>query len=260
MLWKTITALVAGLVLTASYGYAAIATDKCAAIEGVESGGNPGGLPVFQCLELVEGDVIPIFDVQEHGDDLLSFVGSVTVSEIGEGFVTLTVSLTNNSNGELRITSFGLGIDPDALAGTLGDPSGTDTDAFQDVNIVGNPGSGSFPGFQLVEFCAVVNNCAGGGGGGLEVGQTDVFTFNLTNGFEEGGTIDLSQFAVKFQDGADGASYEKPGIPDVPETPQIPQTPETPVANPATMTMLGVSLLGIATASGLRNVLRRRRK
>lgn len=228
-----------------------------------ESGGNPGGVDVYGCTGLVEGDVINFtdtetFDLPGGGQDIVSFTGSVTVTDISAGEVTLSISLTNNSNGDIRLTSFGLGIDPDAKTGTV--TGAEELTTFSQSN---------FAGFQLVEFCAAAgNNCAGGGNGGIAAGATDTFDFNLTNGFVEGGTIDLSQFAAKFQSGANDTSYQKPGcigecvpeIPETPEIPEIPETPETPVSNPATMALLGGSLLGLAALNGVRNAVRRFRK
>ena len=80
-------------------------------------------------------------------------------------------------------------------------------------------------------------------GGGLQSTQEDLFAFSLSDGFVAGGTIDLSQFAFKFQGGA--ASYEKAGVPETP----IPPTQVVPA--PAALTLLGAGFVAFMIAGKL---------
>jgi PEP-CTERM motif len=209
------------------------------------SGGNPGGEDVFTCIGLAEGDELTVTVDQTVGPDTLQATAIVSIFDISNGTVLIDVDLSNDSSpgGQAnRIVSFGFGVEPNALLGSIIDLSGSDTDALTGFD------QSNFPGFQLVEFCATSgNNCAGGGSGGLLSGQQDLFRFSLSNGFVAGGTIDLSQFAFKFQGGA--ASYEKPGTPDGGGgTTQVPA--------PGTLVLLGTGLAGLAVAG--RKVLARR--
>ena len=224
------------------------------------SGGNPGGEPISGCTGIVEGDTIVVNVDQTVNSDTLVATATILVTDISAGQVLLDVTISNaagTTDGN-RITSFGLGINPNATGGSIDDTSGTDDDQLTTFS------QSNFPGFNLVEFCAASgNNCAGGGSGGLESGQSDSFQFTLTNGCVDGGSIALSQFAFKFQGGA--ASYEKPGVPetpDIPETPEVPELPELPeipVSSPATLALLGGSLLALATATGVRGAIRNSR-
>ncbi len=143
--------------------------------------------------------------------------------------------MTNSSNPggtANRITSFGLGIDPDAT-GSLTFISGTDA--------LSNFDTSNLSGFQLVEFCATSGaNCSGGGSGGLKSGQEDIFQFNLVDGFVEGGTIDLSQFGFKFQGGA--TSYEIPGCIGI----DCDRTPPTQVPTPTALALLSAGILAFS--------------
>jgi hypothetical protein len=252
----------AGLAAAATFAFSTGRAEAFSCSVTGSSGGNPGGEPVYTCTGLVEGDVLNLSVNQTVGTDTLVLSGTLTVADISNGSVLLDLDLTNSSSPggtANRLVSFGLGIEPDATAGTIVDLSATDTDALTSFD------TGNFAGFQLVEFCATSGpNCAGGSNGGLQSGQEDLFRFSLTDGFVEGGTIDLSQFAFKFQGGA--ASYEKPGVPTggspVGGSPVAGQpVGGSPVAGqvpqPGSLMLVGAALVSaLAASAGLRRVRR----
>ena len=193
------------------------------------SGGNPGGEPIYTCTGLVEGDILPIEVNQTVGPDTLIASADITVQAINTGSVLLLVTIDNDSSGTNRITAFGLGIDPNATGGSV-NPAGKVFDTFS----INTSKGFNFPGFTLVEFCAAPDAGCAGSGGGLLPGASDSFGFALTGPYVDGGSISLSQFAFKFQGGAAGASYEKPG---------------TPVPEPVTLLLLGTGLAAVGAAT-----------
>ena len=255
-------ALLLGLgLLASSPAQAADVTSTKCADTGRNSGGNPGGEDIFACTGLVEGDTIVMQVDQVSGtgatETILKATATITVLDISNGSVTLGVVVENDLTTEARITSFGLGIEPDATAGTVTDTSNTDVDELTGFE------TGNFPGFTLVEFCATSGNtCAGGGADGIDPGNEDAFNFNLTNGFVEGGSIDLSEFGFKFQGGNGGASFEKPGSPlagspvagqPVAGQPVAGQPVAGQVPQPGSLMLMGAALLsGLAATAGLR--------
>jgi hypothetical protein len=203
------------------------------------SGGNPGGQAAYAITGLQAGDQFTLNVSRTIGADTLSATALVSIFAIGTAYTLIDVDLSNDSSGANRITHFGMAIEPDALLGFVSDRGGSgDTDALRGF------GTSNFPGFQLVEFCATSgSNCAGGGAGGLLPGKDDQFRFTLLGFFSNDGTIDLGQFAFKFQGGAD--SYQLPGQPDVPNG-QVPQ--------PAALIVLGAGLLALTAVSMVRGM------
>jgi hypothetical protein len=198
------------------------------------SGANPGGLPSWAISGLQAGDSFTLNLSNTIGPDTLTATAVVSIFAIGTAFTLIDVDLSNDSTGANRITHFGMAIKPDTLLGFVTDRGGsTDTDALRGF------GTSSFPGFQLVDFCATSgSNCSGGGSGGLLPGKDDRFRFTLLGFFDKDDTIDLGQFAFKFQGGAD--SYQLAGQPDVPNG-QVPQ--------PTALVVLGAGLLALAAVS-----------
>jgi hypothetical protein len=180
------------------------------------SGGNPGGLPVYQVTGLVAGDS---FDITYDYSSLpwLDALASITIDSLTSSNANVTVTLTNNSpqigtagpqnTPTPRITSFGLSVDNFTGLGT--GTAGTLLNSFDNSNFAG--------GFGTLVCATSGNNCAGGGNGGIGAGGlSDTFTFSLNGNFGTSPTLTLDAFAIKIQSGPGGASFEVPGTP-VPE-------------------------------------------
>ena len=118
-----------------------------------------------------------------------------------------------------RLTSFGIGLSPDAAGFTNVDNG----DVF-------SWGFSNFPGYQQVDLCGYGgNNCAGGGNGGLNQGQSvlpgDIMSITVSGIFSNG--VTFSPIPVKFQ--TDIGSFEFDGtVRTVPE--------------PATLSLFGSGL------------------
>jgi len=200
-------------------------------LTGGSSGGNPGGQPIYQVSGLVQGDA---FNLSWGGVSGLSATAMVTVNSLTATTADIDVMLTNastqTSGTSPRLTSFGLNV---ANYSDLGSTStgGTYLDLADD---------GNFPGFGGVDACATSgSNCAGGGSGGIPYNGTDNFTLHVEGNFT---TLTLSDFGLKVQGAAGGASYELAGVP----TPKVPE--------PATVGLLAI---GLALVSARRLLLHR---
>ena len=232
------------LTLTAAvvFGFGAGRADAFSCSPTGVSGGNPGGLTIYSCTGIHEGDTLTFSINQTFGPDHV--VGNVTINvfDIANGQVLLDIDLTNSSNPggtANRLTEFGLGIDPDATGGSISDIGG-----LGDVDALTTYSMSNSAGFQLLEFCATANNnCSGGGSGGVQSGQEDLFRFTLNGTYTDNGTISLSQFAFKFQGGQ--TSYELPGTPDRP-------TPPNQVPAPAALALLASGLATLTARRYLR--------
>lgn len=225
-------------VLALALGWSAHAAAFLISVTGT-SGGNPGGLDVYEVSELVQGDTFTL----DWGGLVqgLDATATVTIVSLDEAEASVKVELSNSSTaigtqGDPRITVFGL-----SVGGYTGFSSMTPSGAF-----LGNFSQSNFPGFQDVVVCATSNtNCAGGGSGGIDVGFSDMFTFLLFGDFGDNpadAMLTLNDFALKFQGGPasnEGDSYELPGVPDG-------GVPPVEVPEPATLLLFAAALLGFA--------------
>jgi len=210
----------------------------------VLSGGNPGGLPIYEVTGLAQGDEFFV-----HWGGQVSGINAsamVSITFLDETEASVQVQLANSSTaigdqGNPRITIFGLSVE--GLTGFLDGQPGQDLIRFvQDA---------TFPGFKDVGICATSKengqpNCAGGGSGGIIVGDSDTFTFALvgTFGTEFDFSLTLNDFALKFQGGEGDASYELAGVPS--RDPNGNGGPPTEVPEPGTLLLFAAALLGFA--------------
>jgi hypothetical protein len=147
--------------------------------------------------------------------------------------ITLNISLTNTSPGSIwhllktAITSFGVGVSPNASAAFVVNGSG---DIFDTVGHGSGPHQ-SFPGgVHNIDACfSSANGCTGGSlWSGLQPDLTDVLTVALSGDFSSG-LITLDLFPMKFK--TKHGSYTLPGV-------------VSAVPLPATLPLLGAALVG----------------
>ena len=195
---------------------------------GEVSGGNPGGLTIYQ-VSLMPSDQGSSFDLEwswVNGGDSVSATGHFEILQYSADHFDLGITITNTSNvtntSSPKITSFGFFADPDLIVNSLEDPLNTDTDRLTTYDQYVN-----FPGFQTIDICVFADGCSGGNQNhGLASGEFDNFILHMSGDISDG--LVLSGFAMKFQ-AID--SYELPGQ-SVPE--------------PGTALMLGLGLLGFS--------------
>ena len=172
------------------------------------SGGNPGGLPVYNVTGLVQGDSYSVLWNHVTQGQTLSAQATITIVGLTATSAQVSVTLENTSTIG-RMTIFGISV------GNFTPPPGTGVpgnflDAF---DATPSEIALGFPGLQnFVDVCATSGlTCAGGASGGIVFGNSDSFTFALNR--TSGSTLTLDGFGVKVQGGPSGASFELPGTP-----------------------------------------------
>lgn len=125
---------------------------------------------------------------------------SITSNTLGGQDWSFDVTLTNTSSAPItasRISIFGFDV-----------AGGLPNDSVAVSGFFDRPAAGNLPGVGKIDQCFKVgggySNCAGGGGGGLELGESGDFTFVMLNfGPTE---IDFTDFYVRYQS-IDGTPY-----------------------------------------------------
>lgn len=135
------------------------------------------------------------YDGFSSGTTISGLTGSTTFSlaSISGNTYTFNYSVTNTSSSpitDLRISSFAFDSNPDIQ-------SATSTGAFSYTTL-----NSTYPnGIGTVDVCfkdAQTGSCAGGGSGGLTIGQTGTGSFSLTFS-QPVSSITLSNFFVRYQ-------------------------------------------------------------
>ncbi len=190
------------------------------------SGGNPGGMPVYEVSGLMASDTFGASWSYSNGDYAVSASGTITVASVSSNAMTLNISIGNTTSvggglTEARLSSFGFGVSDAEGMASAGGTRLTNTAFAPKPNL---------PGFD-VDVCAYAGrNCAGGGNKGITLGFGDSFTMDIYGDFDPSEGVTLDQFAVKFQTNV--GSFELAGSPQ-------------PVPLPAAAWLLGAGLFGL---------------
>jgi hypothetical protein len=218
------------------------------------TGGNPGGLPLYEVSGLVEGDIFVLdwtLDGSLYGDayPTLSAIGSVTVTSLTATTVVLDITLENTTPPLLgdpdltaAITVFGLGV----LGIDLGNPGNmlSSAGSFFDTYGEGNIGGG-----LTIDVCASTNALCTTGQpfNGINIGESDSFQFTLQGTFDVN-NLTLDSFGTKWQ-----TNYSEimPEFEGNNRSFELPGTPSNPIPEPSTASLVGLGLVGLG-------VLRRR--
>jgi len=167
----------------------------------------------------------------------LTATANFDVTAVSPTSVTLVVKVTNTTQltkaiTEAGITTFGIGVSPDATKVTFTDIA---DNGFVNAQIDTN---GNFPGgFHEIDLCVFTDGCSGGAqGSALPAGQTpaasDTFTLVIEGNFTSGVTLD--PFPVKFQTTA--GSFEFAGTTGLPPS----EVPE-----PGSLALLGAGMFAL---------------
>lgn len=164
------------------------------------------------------------FDLQAHA--------TVDITALSPTSVTLLITLTNQTTPPLGqnsgITSFGIGVSPNATGVTFTDTADA---GFTNAEVQG--GQQNYPGgFKNIDVCVFTQGCSGGSqGSALAAGASDTFTLVIVGAFT-GNAVTLAPFPIKFQ--TSGGSFEFAGTEDINPTPE-----------PGTVLLLSSGLIGL---------------
>ena len=154
------------------------------------------------------------------------------ITAISNTSATLLLTLMNQTTPPAGqnsgITSFGIGVNPNAPGRTF-----TDTPDAGFTNAVIHHGHQNYPGgFKQIAVCVFTQGCSGGGQPtALAAGASDTFTLVIVGAFT-GHPVTLAPFPIKFQ--TSGGSFEFAGIEDI-----------NPAPEPGTGLLLSSGLIGL---------------
>lgn len=214
--------------------------------------GNPSGQTLWQA-GITQTDIGQSFNVDwslpANGSSPpapLSATSLWTIQSFSTTQLVLDIKLSNTTsliNGltNAGITSFGVGVNPNATVSLTQILASGDSNVFTGVS-PGNGPNQTYPGeFNQIDVCIFTQGCNGGSqGSALAAGQTDTLKLTLSGNFgsnDDNLAAALQFFPIKFQTGGGtGDSYELAGVPG---------TPGTPVPEPITMLGLGIGTVGL---------------
>lgn len=169
----------------------------------------------------------------------LSATGSIDITALSATSATVNLTLNNTSSGavvptDVRLTSFGFGLSPDATGVILVDDA--------DAGIEGASLS-HIPSLSQIEVCSFGGvNCNGGANGGIRAGGFDAFTLILSGNFSNLAELTFDPLGVKFQTGAGSFEFACSGA----DCGGIAPAEGDPIPEPPTIALIGIGLLGFA--------------